>query len=61
MNDLIELFKAAVRPYIIISSWTVILIMWLNEMDIPPILLGVGLAIVGEYVGERAVKRLRQK
>lgn len=57
MNELAELAKAIVRPYIIISSWTVILILWLEGQPIPEVLQGVAAAIAGEYVIERAVKR----
>ena len=61
LTDLTDLVKSAVRPYLICSSWTVILIMWLNEIEIPPILLGVASAIAGEYILERVVKRVREK
>ena len=60
-QDLSEFFKALVRPYIICSSWTIILLMWLNQTDIPPLLLGAGTAILGEYGLERATKRWRNK
>lgn len=61
MKDVTEFFRAIVRPYIICSSWTVILLMWLQEMDIPDLLLGAASVIVAEYFGERAVKRFREK
>ena len=60
VNDLTEFFKAMVRPYIICSTWTVILIMWLQEMNLPDLLLGAGSAIVVEYIVERAVKRFKE-
>lgn len=58
-SDLTEFFKAIVRPYVICSAWTVILIMWLNEIDPPELLLGVAGAISLEYIVERAKKRLK--
>jgi len=56
-QEIVETLKALVRPYIICSSWTVILLMWLNQMTIPDLLLYVGLAIMSEYGLERAAKR----
>jgi len=58
-HDLGEFLKVIVRPYIICSTWTVILIMWLAEMDLPDLLIGAGSAIVGEYIIERAFLRLK--
>ena len=60
-QEIADMFKSMVRPYIICSSWTVILIMWLAEMEIPPLLVGVAGTIIVEYVGERAIKRLKGK
>ena len=60
MNEIAEFLKAAVRPYLICSSWTVILIMWLNQIPIPELLTGVAVAIIGEYGLERAVKRWKE-
>ena len=60
MNNLAEFVKAMVRPYIICSAWTVILIMWLQEMNLPDLLLGAGSAIIAEYIVERAVKRFKE-
>ena len=57
VSDLVEFVKALVRPYIICSSWTVVLMMWFTGEEVPPILLGVASAIAGEYILERAKKR----
>ena len=59
-EDIADLFKAMVRPIIIVSSWAALLFMWINHVDIPPVLLGVGLAITGEYGLERAYKRWKK-
>ena len=53
--------KSIVRPYLIIYSWTLVGFMWWNQMEIPPLLLGVATTIVVEYFGERAIKRLKEK
>ena len=60
MNDWIEFIKTIVRPYIVITSWTILLVMWYQDMVIPDVLLLAGSAIAGEYVIERAVKRFKE-
>jgi len=60
MNELSEFLKSSVRPFIICTSWMTVLFMWVNEMEIPELLLGVTIAIIGEYVGERALKRFKE-
>ena len=61
MNDAIEFVKAIVRPYLIMSTWTVILIMNLYGEEVPAFLMGIGSAIAAEYFAERAVKRVREE
>jgi len=58
-QEIIEMFKALVRPYLICSAWTAWLIMIVCGEEIPPILAGVAGAITVEYGIERAIKRLR--
>ena len=60
MKELSEFLKSIVRPAIIMSSWLTILYMWVYGIDVPELLVGVAVAIIGEYVGERAVKRFKE-
>lgn len=60
LSDASDFIKACVRPYIICFTWTIVCFMWLQEMEIPPILLGAASAIAGEYILERAVKRWKE-
>ena len=60
LNDTTEFVKSLVRPFLIISSWLVVLLMWMNQVEPPPLLLGVVGAISGEYFLERAAKRLKE-
>jgi len=55
----LEFWKGMVRPYLIIFSWTLIGIMWLCQLPVPPLLQGVATGIVVEYFGERALKRIK--
>ena len=56
-----ELVKSLVRPFIICSSWSALLFLWCTGRDVPDILLGIGMAITGEYSLERILKRVRAK
>ena len=53
--------KSLVRPILIVWTWILVGIMWFNQIEIPPLLLGVATTIVVEYFGERAIKRIREK
>ena len=59
--DAIEFVKAIVRPFIICSAWFVWLMLIATGEEVPALLAGIAVAITVEYVGERAVKRLREK
>lgn len=59
-EDIGELAKTLVRPLIIGSSWAALLLMWVNQIPVPPILAGIGAAITGEYGLERIVKRWKE-
>ena len=61
MKDLGEFIKSLVRPFIICTSWFTVLYMWVNDIEIPDLLLAASSAIVGEYIIERAVKRFKEK
>ena len=56
-----EYIKSIVRPFLIISSWIAILIMYLEGMEVPIELQGIAGAIVIEYFTERAIKRFKGK
>jgi len=60
LNDTTEFIKALVRPFLIVSSWLAIILMWMNQVEPPPLLQGMASAIAGEYIIERAIKRLRE-
>jgi len=61
IEELIEMFKAMVRPFIIISSWVTLLAMW-REGITPPLELKVIVeTITLEYFGERAKKRIKKE
>lgn len=55
-----EFVKSLVRPFIIVTSWSTILGMWITGVEPPPLLLGVAGAIAGEYIIERAKKRFKE-
>lgn len=58
-EEIIEMFKALVRPYLICSAWTAWLIMTVCGEEVPLVLAGVAGAITVEYGIERAIKRLK--
>ena len=59
-EQLVEFFKGLVRPIIIFESWTTICFIWATGQTVPTELWVVGVAILGEYGLERAVKRWKQ-
>ena len=61
MKDWIELIKAIVRPFIIVWGFSVYGVCILSELETPTLLVGLVTAVIAEYFGERAVKRLREK
>jgi len=56
-----ETVKALVRPYLICSAWTAMLVMACMGVGIPEVLEYIIYAITGEYGLERIVKRMREK
>ena len=60
LSDTTEFVKSLVRPFLIVSSWLAVLLMWMNGEEPPPLLLGVSSAIAGEYILERVAKRLKE-
>jgi hypothetical protein len=61
MKDWIELIKAVIRPFIIVWGFSVYGVCILSEMEAPTLLVGLVTAVIVEYFGERAVKRLKEK
>ena len=60
MTEWIELLKSAVRPFIIIWGFLVYGICVMTGVDIPQPLLWLITAVITEYFGERALKRLKE-
>jgi hypothetical protein len=61
MNNWIELIKAVIRPFIIVWGFSVYGVCILSEMEAPTLLVGLVTAVIAEYFGERAIKRLKEK
>jgi hypothetical protein len=61
MKDWIDLVKAVIRPFIIVWGFSVYGVCILSEMEAPTLLVGLVTAVIVEYFGERAVKRLKEK
>jgi hypothetical protein len=61
MKDWIELIKAVTRPFIIVWGFSVYGVCILSGLDAPTLLVGLVTAVIVEYFGERAVKRLKEK
>jgi len=61
MTEWTELIKSAVRPFIIIWGFIVYGICVMNKMEIPQPLAWLITAVIIEYFGERAFKRLKKE
>ncbi len=61
MQDLAQLIKSLIRPFIVVSGFTLYGICILTEVEVPALLAGLVSAVIVEYFGERAVKRLKEK
>jgi hypothetical protein len=61
MTEWLELIKCAVRPFIIIWGFMVYGICVMTGVEIPQPLAGLITAVIVEYFGERAYRRLRDK
>jgi uncharacterized membrane protein YfcA len=61
MKEWIEFIKAIVRPFIIFWGFSVYGVCILSDVEVPALLVGLVSAVIVEYFGERAVKRLREK
>ncbi|MBA7571173.1 MAG: hypothetical protein GH159_02295 [Dehalococcoidia bacterium] len=61
MKDWIELIKAVIRPFVIVWGFSVYGVCILSGLEAPMLLVGLVTAVIVEYFGERAVKRLKEK
>ncbi|MBA7468808.1 hypothetical protein ES707_04062 [subsurface metagenome] len=55
-DDWADLIRASMRPFLVVSSWSAIILMKVNQIPIDPWLMGIGASIAGEYFIERSVK-----
>ncbi len=61
MKDWTEFIKSVVRPFIIIWGFMVYGICVMTEIEVPDLLAFLISAVIVEYFGERAIKRLKEK
>jgi hypothetical protein len=61
MKEWIEFIKAAIRPFIIVWGFLVYGVCVMSEIEVPALLVGLVSAVIVEYFGERAAKRLKEK
>ena len=61
MENWIELIKSVVRPFVVVWGCVIYGVCVINEIEVPALLAGLVSAVIIEYFGERAVKRLTEK
>ena len=61
VKDWAEFIKSIVRPFIIIWGFMVYGICVMTQVEVPDLLAYLVAAVILEYFGERAIKRLREK
>lgn len=61
MKDIADFIKSIVRPFIIIWGFLVYGIVIMVGEEAPVLLVGLVTAVIVEYFGERAIKRLKEK
>jgi len=61
MTDWMDFIRSLVRPFIIIWGFIIYGICVVNGTDVPYLLSGLVSAVIIEYFGERAIKRLKEK
>jgi len=61
MNEWLEFIKGVIRPFIIVWGCVIYGLCVLAQIDPPMLLVGLVTAVIAEYVGERAIKRLSEK
>ena len=61
MQDLAQLIKSLIRPFIIVWGFLVYGICIITGVEVPPLLSALVTAVIIEYFGERAILRFREK
>ena len=61
MKDRIDFIKSLVRPFIIVWGFVIYGVCILNGIEVPYLLSGLVSAVIVEYFGERAIKRIKEK
>jgi len=61
MNKTTDFIKTLIRPFIIVWGFLVFGIVVLTGGEPPLLLAGLVSAVILEYFGERAIKRLKEK
>jgi multisubunit Na+/H+ antiporter MnhE subunit len=61
MKEWADFIKSIIRPFIIVWGFLVYGICVMTEVEIPQLLAGLITAVIIEYFGERAMKRLKEK
>ena len=61
MKEYSQFIKSIIRPFIIIWGFVVYGLCVISEIEVPALLAGLVSAVIIEYFGERAVKRLKEK
>ncbi len=61
MTEWSEFIKSALRPFIIVWGFIVYGVCVMTGVEIPQLLAGLITAVIIEYFGERAFKRLKEK
>ena len=61
MKEWADFIKSIIRPFIIVWGFLVYGICVMTGVEIPRLLAGLITAVIIEYFGERAMKRLKEK
>lgn len=59
MSEWAEFIRSLIRPFIIVWGFVVYGVCLIKGIEVPPILVGLVIAVIVEYFGERAVKKWR--
>ena len=61
MKDWTEFIKSLIRPFIVAWGFIVYGVCVMTGIEVPALLAGLVSAVIIEYFGERAIKRLMEK
>ena len=61
MKEWADFVKSIIRPFIIVWGFVVYGVCVMTGVEIPQLLAGLITAVIIEYFGERAMKRLKEK